>query len=224
MAATINRDGQEQKLEVETIFAADTETIRVITWSGVNLHAPHLAVCQRVKEILSRVYIASVLSRPPAQLYGLPHGCFIPEANNVPTLDLSVFKSVIQNGRPVLRIKTTEFHGKESVKPFKSDNRNFPLEKRIRGADGWQHTRTILNNSFNDGEEVYLQILDESLWLCENDGFLRCQEIKGRKILVFDKEKTAEPSHKKKMADYRREIRSRIENGHTGDQHRPSTI
>jgi hypothetical protein len=100
MAATINRDGQEQKLEVETIFAADTETIRVITWSGINLHAPHLAVCQRVKEILSRVYIASVLSRPPAQLYGLPHGCFIPEANNVPTLDLSVFKSVIQNGRP----------------------------------------------------------------------------------------------------------------------------
>lgn len=115
---------------MRTIPVKDVETDRVVSFCGMVLQRPSLAMRRTMPKHPSEIYIGTIESRSPAQLEGVLPSAFITHVNDRQVSDIDNFVNVIKHvsDNVPFWLRTTYFLGGEFVNQLKRCDNYFPLK------------------------------------------------------------------------------------------------
>jgi S1-C subfamily serine protease len=139
------RDGEEVELRVPTTPLSGRGVDRIVQWSGLILHEPHLEVAVQGGERADGVYAAWAWYGSPAFDAGIRPTRRLVEVNGESISDLDDFLdqvSGLSHGEPV-RITTAMLDGRAEVHTLKFDSAFWPTWSFAFDGETWQ--RVILD-------------------------------------------------------------------------------
>ncbi|PJB33766.1 MAG: hypothetical protein CO108_30155 [Deltaproteobacteria bacterium CG_4_9_14_3_um_filter_63_12] len=142
VALVVIRDGKELEVSVKTKELSNIGVDRIVSWAGLLLHEPHLAVAAQRSTDVSGVYITYTAGGSPASHYMIDPVQRIIEVDDIPTPDLDAFMQAIsgEEDRQSVRLKVMDLEGMERMLTLRTDFEFWPTwELRY---DGTQWTRT----------------------------------------------------------------------------------
>lgn len=137
---TVLRDGEELQLTVPTLLADGRGVDRMVSWAGMQLHAPHREVAAATGENADGVYVAWMWYGSPAARYEIRPVRRIVAVNDVPTPDLDAFLAAVAplgDSSPV-RLRMLDMEGREWVRTLKLDLQYWPTQVYTREGGKWQ--------------------------------------------------------------------------------------
>ncbi|KAF0318442.1 hypothetical protein GQ607_014360 [Colletotrichum asianum] len=134
------REGRKHRLKVNTVTTDDVETDHAISFCGVILQRPYLAVRQQLSELHSDVYITFNDLGSPADHFHLKPTDFITHINGHSTPNLKVFSEISKKipDNTYFRLRVVTSNNVRKVVTMKKNEHYFPMKEWIKDACGWR--------------------------------------------------------------------------------------
>lgn len=139
LTITVLRDAKEVMVRVPTMALEGRGVDRIVSWSGLVLHAPHYEVEAQQGIEADGVYIAWLWYGSPAERHGVrpTRRIVAVDGQATPTLDAFLAAVAGRPDRSSLRVTTEDRDGVRLVQPLKLDQHYWPTTVLEEGADGW---------------------------------------------------------------------------------------
>ncbi len=134
------RDGAVVAVEVATVALDGRGVDRVVSWAGMLLHEPHLAIAMQRSTEWNGVYVSDAGYGSPASHYGVPAAIRIISVDHQPTPDLDTFLRLVaayEDGQAV-RLGTRSLDGLEQVITLKTEYGYWPTWELRFSEGAWQ--------------------------------------------------------------------------------------
>ncbi|RHY23592.1 hypothetical protein DYB32_009120, partial [Aphanomyces invadans] len=144
VAVTVWRDRKAVVVPVDMCELSTRGTDRVVLWSGLMLHAPHVAVMQRGLDDreTSGVYVSYRYRGSPADKAGMLQSQFIVQVNDVATPTLDTFLSIVTTltHDEFVRLRLVDLNARETMMTIQPDNHYWPTTDLSYDGSTWSVT------------------------------------------------------------------------------------
>ena len=139
VALTVLRDGEEVSVEVPTVSLDGHGIDRVIAWSGLLLHRPHLEVASQRGVIPNGVYTAWMSYGSPGSSSEVRPTFRIIAVDGVDTPDLDAFLAAVEGreDRDALRLGVVDMEERPHTLTLRLDLQYWPTFELRLDDDGW---------------------------------------------------------------------------------------
>ncbi|ETV93359.1 hypothetical protein H310_12622 [Aphanomyces invadans] len=144
VAVTVWRDRKAVVVPVDMCELSTRGTDRVVLWSGLMLHAPHVAVMQRGLDgrETSGVYVSYRYRGSPADKAGMLQSQFIVQVNDVATPTLDTFLTIVTTlaHDEFVRLRLVDLNARETMITIQPDNHYWPTTDLSYDGNKWSVT------------------------------------------------------------------------------------
>lgn len=140
VAVTVVREGQELTFDIPTVALDGDGIDRVLAWSGLLLHAPHLELASQRGIESEGVLVSWLFYGSPGSSSDVRPTHRIIGVNGTPTPDLDAFVLAVEGleDRQALRLETLDLDGQPHMVTIRLDLQFWPTFELVRTADGWE--------------------------------------------------------------------------------------